>query len=339
MITMGKRSVVRTPPIKCQGIKTKLVPFILSSIRWSQGESGRWIEPFLGSGVVAFNLAPRRAILADINPHIIRFYRAIQNGSITPADVQQHLFREGRLLEARGEAHYYAVRKRFNHMADPLDFLFLNRAGFNGLIRFNQEAQYNVPFCKKPGRFSPAYITKIVNQVRWVSLQMQGKAWEFRVASWEEILDLARPEDFVYLDPPYEGRHTDYYNQWTTEQTERLVARMLQLPCGYALSMWLENEYRRNLLVDYLSKHLVIRVYQHFYHIGAEEVNRRWIREALLIHPDYVAEETATLAHPKPAALHHDIHPADSEPVQMSLFDASIERQCDISTQEPIVGI
>ena len=41
---------VRVPPIKSQGIKTKLVPFIMSSVRWSG--SGRWIEPFVGSAVV-----------------------------------------------------------------------------------------------------------------------------------------------------------------------------------------------------------------------------------------------------------------------------------------------
>ena len=41
---------VKAPPIKCQGIKTRLVPFIGEQIAW-RGE-GRWIEPFLGSGVV-----------------------------------------------------------------------------------------------------------------------------------------------------------------------------------------------------------------------------------------------------------------------------------------------
>ena len=282
---------VKAPPIKCQGIKTKLVPFILSAIRWNPDGEGRWIEPFLGSGAVAFNLAPKRAILADVNPHIINFYRAIQTGEITPARVRSHLAAEGARLARDGESHYYRVRERFNREGNPLDFLFLNRAGFNGLMRFNREGEYNVPFCHKPERFSQAYITKIVNQVRWVTLQMHGKDWEFRAASWEETLEAATTDDFVYLDPPYEGRHTDYYNQWTTEQTHRLVDYMLRLPCGFALSMWLENPYRRNLVVDYLSNRLTVRVYDHFYHIGGEENNRHWVREALLIHPLYASED------------------------------------------------
>jgi site-specific DNA-adenine methylase len=66
---------VGVPPIKCQGIKTKLVPFLFSSLQWE--EKGRWIEPFLGSGVVAFNLAPRRDLLADTNRHIIGLYQGI----------------------------------------------------------------------------------------------------------------------------------------------------------------------------------------------------------------------------------------------------------------------
>lgn len=281
---------VKVPPIKCQGIKTKLVPFILNTIRWNAEGGGCWIEPFLGSGVVAFNLSPRRAILADTNPHIINFYRAIQSGEITPAGVRQYLATEGAKLAREGEDYYYQVRARFNREGNPLDFLFLNRAGFNGLIRFNREGEYNVPFCRKPERFTQAYITKIVNQVRWVALQMQGKDWEFRTASWEETLEAVKAGDFVYLDPPYEGRHTDYYNQWTTEQTKHLIERMLQLPCGFALSMWLENPYRRNLLVDYLGERLAIRVYEHFYHIGGEETNRNWVREALIIHPEYMLD-------------------------------------------------
>src|SRR5205814_766906 len=72
---------VGVPPVKCQGIKTKLVPFILENIRWSESETGRWIEPFLGSGVVAFNFAPQKALLADTNSHIIKLYQSIQKAN------------------------------------------------------------------------------------------------------------------------------------------------------------------------------------------------------------------------------------------------------------------
>ena len=278
---------VRVPPIKCQGIKTKLVPFIMQSIRWRGDGAGRWIEPFLGSGVVAFNLAPRRALLADINPYIIRFYQAIQEKEITPQVVREYLSEEGNRLAREGETHYYTIRERFNREGNPLDFLFLNRAGFNGLVRFNQQGELNVPFCRKPTRFSTAYISKIVNQVRWVYQLLQTHDWEFRVASWEQTLSEAESDDFVYLDPPYEGRHTDYYNRWSREDTYRLLETLGQLPCGYALSMWLENSYRQNMIVHYLKQSHTVKIYDHYYHIGADEKNRNWMREALIIHPDF----------------------------------------------------
>ena len=47
---MNKKVVI--PPIKSQGIKTKLVPWIMELVPET---NGKWIEPFLGTGVVAFN--------------------------------------------------------------------------------------------------------------------------------------------------------------------------------------------------------------------------------------------------------------------------------------------
>ena len=58
---------VIVPPIKSQGIKTKLVPWIHSIL--PKQFDGVWVEPFMGTGVVAFNLAPQRAFLCDTNPH------------------------------------------------------------------------------------------------------------------------------------------------------------------------------------------------------------------------------------------------------------------------------
>lgn len=53
---------VYVPPIKIQGIKTKIVPLI-SEVAWMiKIQLG--IEPFMGSGVVGFNLAPKHAVFA-----------------------------------------------------------------------------------------------------------------------------------------------------------------------------------------------------------------------------------------------------------------------------------
>ncbi|TRU37560.1 MAG: restriction endonuclease [Microcystis aeruginosa Ma_MB_F_20061100_S20] len=48
-----KKTVIVTP-IKCQGIKTKLLSSI--KILADQQNFDRWIEPFCGLGLVAFNL-------------------------------------------------------------------------------------------------------------------------------------------------------------------------------------------------------------------------------------------------------------------------------------------
>lgn len=276
---------VRIPPIKCQGIKTKLVPFIAQHIQWSETPQGKWIEPFLGSGVVAFNLCPERALLTDANQHIIHFYQAIQRGELTRDRVREFLTGEGDRLWQQGEPYYYEVRSRFNAHPTPLDFLFLNRACFNGLMRFNRNGGFNVPFCRKPQRFAPAYITKIANQVHWVSQQLAGKSWDFRVANWQSTLEMAQPQDFAYLDPPYIGRHTDYYNAWDEAAATTLATVTQQLPCGFALSMWLANQYRQNPHIPTCWPDLEMHVFQHFYHVGSRETLRGAIAEALLIHP------------------------------------------------------
>ena len=70
---------IHIPPIKSQGIKTKLIPWINSMV--PKPLEGKWIEPFMGTGVVAFNVAPKSAVLCDSNPHLMKFYQAI---SVSP---------------------------------------------------------------------------------------------------------------------------------------------------------------------------------------------------------------------------------------------------------------
>lgn len=275
---------VRVPPIKLQGIKTKLVPEILGSVKWDG--TGRWIEPFVGSGVVVFNLAPKRALLADTNVHIIRFYQDLANGVVTPELVRDYLETEGEALRKNGEDHYYYIRERFNKSPSSLDFLFLNRACFNGVLRFNKRGEFNVPFCRKPDRFRAAYVTKIVNQVTWVSQLINTRDWVFQVADWKDTLAKAQTGDFVYADPPYAGRHTDYYNSWTDEDAIALGDALLKLPCGFALSTWKRNQYRSNPHLESVPDEVVVKGINHFYHVGSKEAYRNEMEEALVIRRD-----------------------------------------------------
>lgn len=254
-------------------------------------DGARWIEPFLGSGVVVFNLAPKRALLGDTNRHIIGLYQAIQRGEINSANTREFLISEGKKLAAGGADYYYEVRDRFNQKGSPLGFLFLNRSCFNGVMRFNSRGEFNVPFGHKPERFTQAYITKIVHQIDWVARQMQGKDWEFKAADWEDIISQAQPQDFVYLDPPYIGRHTDYYNSWDEANAAKLALTARNLPCGFALSMWLENRYRKNTHIDTFWSGLEVRICTHFYHVGSVEEYRNAMDEALVMKPGFATSD------------------------------------------------
>lgn len=271
---------VLVPPIKCQGIKTKLVPWIKAII--PTDFEGRWIEPFMGSGVVVFNVRPRQALLADSNPHLINFYQAVAKCEITAAFTRRFLEREGEeLLRSKGE-YYYSVRERFNRHGDPLDFLFLNRAGFNGMIRFNQRGEFNVPFCRKPNRFSQAYITKICNQVQAVADACALGDYEFRSQDYSVTIAEASDRDLLYCDPPYIDRHTDYFNGWDEKHERKLAKLLAATPARFILSTWHGNQFRTNRLIDTVWVKYNILTKEHFYHVGAKEDNRNPMIEALV---------------------------------------------------------
>jgi DNA adenine methylase len=279
---------VIVPPIKSQGIKTKLVPWIMDV---APKVSGRWVEPFVGTGVVAFNSRYKKAILNDTNPHIINFYKSVQNKTISAPAMKKYLEQEGKLLSEAdndGYEHYLTVRSRFNSGEySPFDFIFLSRAGFNGMMRFGSKGNWNIPFCKKPGRFAQAYITKIVNQLIAVSQILQPEPdWQLYNKSFTEIIPFAEENDIIYCDPPYLGRHVDYYNGWTEEDEDNLFQLLSETKAKFILSTWHHNDWRENEMVKrYWSKFNIITK-DHFYHNGANIENRKSVVEALVCNFD-----------------------------------------------------
>lgn len=203
---------------------------------------------------------------------------------MTPALAKAFLVEEGEKLRAGGEDFYYAVRERFNARPTSLDFLFLNRSCFNGVMQFNRYGKFNVPYGHKPERFAQAYVTKITNQIRRISEAISACDWTFAAADFRQTLASAQPGDLVYADPPYAGRHVDYFNSWSEPDETELGNLLKQLPCCFILSTWHSNEFRTNAMFEQHWSdprfHLLTR--EHFYHVGSTEDLRHPMIEALI---------------------------------------------------------
>jgi DNA adenine methylase len=151
-------------------------------------------------------------------------------------------------------------------------------------MRFNRRGQFNVPYCHKPERFAQSYVTKIVNQIRRISEVISTRDWTFAVMDFRRTLAGVTPRDFVYADPPYAGRHVDYFNSWSAADETELAELLKQISGKFILSTWHSNQFRKNELLEQNwhdpKFHLLTR--EHFYHVGSTEDLRHPMIEALV---------------------------------------------------------
>lgn len=129
------------PPLKWAGGKRWQLPELRPL--WLGHEQRRLVEPFCGGLAVATGLMPGRALLNDINPHVINFYEWLKRGLRIS------------FAMTNDEAAFYRARDRFNALLQAGGdktaeaaalFYYLNRTGYNGLCRFNGKGAFNVPF-------------------------------------------------------------------------------------------------------------------------------------------------------------------------------------------------
>src|SRR6202008_2576944 len=132
---------------------------------------------------------PDRALLNDVNPHLVNFYAWLKRGLRTSIEMEN------------SESCFYLQGERFNELLRQRKqttkeaasiFYYQNRTGYNGLCRFNRSGEFNVPF----GRY------KKINYTHDFSPYAESFSnWKFLNQDFEKV-PLAKT-DFVYADPPY----------------------------------------------------------------------------------------------------------------------------------------
>ena len=273
------------PPIKIQGKKTKIVPKIMEiadGILNDHPEIDTWVEPFLGSGVVAFNCPGRikKVIVNDINPHIIKFYKGVADGIITPDKIREVFNTHNQNLLKDGYDYYNQIKDRFNQSFDTMDFLFLTRTGFNGVMRFNNSGKWNVPFCKLNNRLSKNVIDDLASSVDELSRLFKSKEFIFYNKSFEEVIESAPENSIFYCDPPYYGLQVQYFKGWRKEDEIRLNEMLKDKIFIY--STWLEDGIRENPMINEYWGGYEIEGKKHKYNVAEKAEKRNQVTEGLI---------------------------------------------------------
>ncbi len=209
------------PPLKWAGGKRWLVPLLRKT--YARYRDCRLVEPLAGGLAVALGLRPQRALLNDLNPHNINFYRWLSGG--LQLDIEMR----------NASELYYRQRTRFNQLigdggAESQEaaqlFYYLNHTGYNGLCRFNRKGEFNVPF----GRHES------INYARDLSMYDQAMAgWRFTTGDFESLA--LEPDDFIYADPPYDVEFTQYSKEtFGWEEQVRLAEWLARHPGPVVLS-------------------------------------------------------------------------------------------------------
>lgn len=155
----------------------------------------RVVEPFVGGGALFFSHAWDRAVLADINRFLINTYLCMREDHVTLFHLVEEHF------DLHSKSRYYEIRARMGDASvqDAADFIYLNRACFNGLFRVNLAGRFNVPIGTK------VYELRDLDEFSQWSTRLQRA--DIRLADFEDTIDGCGEGDFIFADPPYTVNH------------------------------------------------------------------------------------------------------------------------------------
>ena len=280
------------PVLKYRGGKSREIPRFLNYV---PDDFTRYVEPFFGGGALYFYLEPDFAIINDLNSKLMTFYRQLREQYPTmrkQLDNIQKIYEKNQRnyqkeksanpterIPNENEPFYYEMRELFNHpdesYLEGVVYFFINKTAYSGMIRYNSQGEYNVPF----GRY-PNLNTKLVTKQHSSLLQRA----ELFNTDYEEIFNMLEEDDFIFLDPPYDCIFNDYgnidmMNGFDETEHRRLANHFRNLPCRALMIIgktplteelygeFIRDEYYKNYAVNIKNRfnndkmHIIVRNY------------------------------------------------------------------------------
>ena len=203
----------------------------------------RYIEPFLGGGSMMYLFAHLGAIGNDLYKPLVDLWILVRDH---PEELiidyqkkwgilNQELDQTDFSFMTKGNkmpSTFYEIRRQFNLSPNPFDLNFLMRTCVNGIVRFNNNKEFNNSFHLSRRGMKPERFTLIVRE--W---HRQITGVQFYCKDYKTVISETKPSDFVYLDPPYAGTKNRYISQLNPselfDELEKLNAKNVNWALSY----------------------------------------------------------------------------------------------------------
>lgn len=186
-------------PFQYQGSKRALAALIL---RYVPANRARLVEPFCGSAAVSIAAAARGRVnefwLNDLNNPLAELLALMIN---SPKELSSSYEKLWRADHKDALEHYYQVRESFNRTHDARLLLYLLARCVKGAVRYNGEGLFNQSPDNRRLGTRPETMKQNIGAI---SALLRGKTIVTSL-SYKDVLANVRPDDVVYMDPPYQG--------------------------------------------------------------------------------------------------------------------------------------
>lgn len=268
MIVQTMTKTKAKPFLKWAGGKTQLLPTIDSFLpsNFKNEKDVTYIEPFVGGGAMLFYMLQnypniKKAIINDINTHLIKAYKVIRDDAYSLIEVLKDLQNSFKALKDHDaqKDFYLRIRNSFNQIQltdieESAYMIFLNRTCFNGLYRENSKGCFNVPF----GRYSNPTICD--EDLIIANSELLQKV-EILNGDFSQTSKYILGYTFFYFDPPYRPLDaTSSFNSYVKESFNddeqiRLKEFFTYISAGGSYAMLSNSDCKaRNVNDDFFDK-------------------------------------------------------------------------------------
>ena len=268
------------PFVKWAGGKRQIIDKLKEYV---PDEYDTYYEPFVGGGALLFELAPKKAVINDLNEELMNVYNCLCNEEKFKkmCNLLNHYEAE------HSEEFYYEIRNKdknknaYNRLSDytkAARTIYLNKACFNGLYRVNSKNEFNVPFGKKTkiNTYEGSNLITVSNYLTMNDIKIQS-------VDFEESLKTAKKGDFVYIDPPYDS-DTSTFNHYTKEcfgkEEQRRLAQVYKDLDKRGVYVMLSNH--NTTLINELYKNYHIHIIEAKRNINANGKKRGKVEEVII---------------------------------------------------------